>query len=169
VSNSKLHHHVPQFYLRRFTDPAGRPWVWDRDRDRVFSTRPGSVAAESDFYFLRELAEHGHDPLTMESQFADLESDISAVTGQWLDWIRHGEPGDACSRCRPEIWPTQTRMSTVLGPIQRWLGARVRVESPAAQKSSSSSDHFAPIALPRCSISCTAALPAVMLSCRSSN
>lgn len=94
VSNPKLHHYVPQFYLRRFTDPAGRLWVWDRDRDRVFPTRPGSVAAESDFYFLRDLAEQGYDPLTMESQFADLESNVSAITGQWLDWIRRGVQGE---------------------------------------------------------------------------
>lgn len=31
----------------------------------------------------------------MEGQLADLESDVSAVTGQWLGWIRDGEPGDA--------------------------------------------------------------------------
>lgn len=94
MTNPKLHHYVPQFYLRRFTDSNGRLWIWDRDRDRVFPTRPGSVAAESDFYFVRELAEQGYDPLTMESQFADLESDVSAVTSDWLDWIRNGEPGD---------------------------------------------------------------------------
>jgi hypothetical protein len=85
---------VPQFYLRRFADPTGVLWVWDRDRDRIFSTRPGSIAAESDFYSLRDLADKGLDPLAMERQFADLERDVSAVTGQWLDWIRHGKPGD---------------------------------------------------------------------------
>jgi len=94
VTNPKLHHYVPQFYLRRFTDSNGRLWIWDRDGDRVFPTRPGSVAAESDFYFVRELAEQGYDPLMIESQFADLESDVSAVTSDWLDWIRNGEPGD---------------------------------------------------------------------------
>jgi hypothetical protein len=94
MSDPKLHHYVPQFYLRRFADPTGRLWVWDRDRDRIFSTRPGSIAAESDFYFLGDLADKGLDPLAMERQFADLESDVSAVTGQWLDWIRHGKPGD---------------------------------------------------------------------------
>lgn len=94
VSNPKLHHYVPQFYLRRFADQAGRLWVWDREADRVFSARPGSVAAESNFYFLTELAEQGHDPLTMERQFAAIEAEVSAITGQWLDWIRHGKPGE---------------------------------------------------------------------------
>jgi hypothetical protein len=95
MSHPKLHHYVPQFYLRRFADSAGRLWVWDREAGRVFCARPGSVAAESNFYFLSELAEQGHDPLTMERQFADLEGEVSAITGQWLDWIRQGELGDS--------------------------------------------------------------------------
>ncbi len=94
MSNPKLHHYVPQFYLRRFVDSAGRLWVWDRNTDRIFPTGPRSVAAESNFYLLPELSERGHDPLTMERQFADLEFEVSAITGQWLDWIRQGESGD---------------------------------------------------------------------------
>ncbi|WP_329258771.1 DUF4238 domain-containing protein [Actinoallomurus sp. NBC_01490] len=95
MGDAKLHHYVPQFYLRRFVDSAGRLWVWDREKDRTFSTRPGSVAAESNFYFQSELVRQGHDPLTMEKQFADLEGETSAITGQWLDWIRHGKEGDS--------------------------------------------------------------------------
>ncbi len=96
VGNAKLHHYVPQFYLRRFVDSAGRLWVWDRDREgnRVFSTRPRSVAAESNFYLQPKLAEEGHDPLTMERQFADLEGEASSITAQWLNWIRQGKRGD---------------------------------------------------------------------------
>jgi Protein of unknown function (DUF4238) len=94
VSDPKLHHYVPQFYLRRFTDSAGRLWVWDRDMDRVFPTGPRSIAAESGFYFLTAFIDEGHDPLIMERQFADLEGEVSVITDQWLDWIRHGELGD---------------------------------------------------------------------------
>ncbi|TVT36401.1 DUF4238 domain-containing protein [Amycolatopsis rhizosphaerae] len=90
----KLHHYVPQFYLRRFADPSGKLWVWDREKDRIFCTKPGSIAAETNFYFVSMLAEHGHDPLTMERQFADIERDVSAITEQWLGWIRAGEPGE---------------------------------------------------------------------------
>jgi Protein of unknown function (DUF4238) len=82
MSAPKLHHYVSQFYLRRFTDSTGKLWVWDRKRDRVFSTRPTSVAAESNFYSLPYLSELGHDPLTMEKQFADLEGEVAAITGQ---------------------------------------------------------------------------------------
>ncbi|MFJ9961722.1 DUF4238 domain-containing protein [Streptomyces avermitilis] len=94
MADPKLHHYVPQFYLRRFTDPAERLWVWDRISDRVFRTQPKAVAAESNFYLLPQLAEQGSDPVEMERQFADLEGQVSAITGQWLKWIRHGNPGD---------------------------------------------------------------------------
>ncbi|MGA9060208.1 MAG: DUF4238 domain-containing protein [Terracidiphilus sp.] len=88
----KLHHYVPQFYLRRFTDGAGRLWLWDRDRDRAFCTRPNGVAAENKFYWHEELATHGHDPTTMERQFSQLEGDVAQITGQWLEWLRGMNP-----------------------------------------------------------------------------
>lgn len=84
----KLHHYVPQFYLRRFTDAAGQLWLWDRDRDRVFRARPFGVAAENNFYWHEELAALGHDPLTMEKQFSELEGEVARITGQWLEWLR---------------------------------------------------------------------------------
>jgi hypothetical protein len=91
MSAPKLHHYVPQFYLRRFRDGSGRLWVWDRDRDHVFATGPRSVAAEQSFYYLD--AFEGHDPLTMERQFASLEHEVARITDQWIDWIRAGTVG----------------------------------------------------------------------------
>lgn len=88
----KLHHYVPQFYLRRFTDSSGCLWLWDRDQDRAFRARPNSIAAEKDFYYLAKLVEHGHDPLTMEKQFSDLEGQAARIIGQWLDWLRQMRP-----------------------------------------------------------------------------
>ena len=88
----KLHHYVPQFYLRRFTDASGQLWLWDRDRDRVFRTRPERIAAENDFYWHDELAAAGHDPLTMEKQFSHLEGEVAMITGQWLEWLREMKP-----------------------------------------------------------------------------
>ncbi|MFE3167928.1 DUF4238 domain-containing protein [Streptomyces sp. NPDC059224] len=95
MADPKLHHYVPQFYLRRFTDSAERLWVWDRTNDRVFRTQPKAVAAESNFYTLPQLVDHGHSPMEMEKQFADLEGQAAAITGQWLDWVRCGHPGDS--------------------------------------------------------------------------
>ncbi len=88
----KLHHYVPQFYLRRFTDASGHLWLWDRDRDRVFRTRPNGVAAENKFYWHEELAAMGHDPLVMEKQFSHLEGEVAQITGQWLEWLRDMKP-----------------------------------------------------------------------------
>jgi hypothetical protein len=89
----KLHHYVPQFYLKRFADEKGRLWIWDKTKDVSFHTRPASVAAEKHFYRMLDLAEAGHDPLTMEKQFSDLEGEVSAVTDQWLNWFKDLRPG----------------------------------------------------------------------------
>jgi hypothetical protein len=88
----KLHHYVPQFYLRRFTDASGQLWLWDRDRDRVFRTRPDGVAAENNFYWHEDLAAFGHDPLAMEKQFSQLEGEVAQITGQWMEWLRDMKP-----------------------------------------------------------------------------
>ena len=89
---ARLHHYVPQFYLRRFTDKEGMFWVWDKRRDRVFRTSPKHVAAGSNFYRLYEFAEVGRDPLTMEKQFSDVEGDVSQITDEWLDWLHEAKP-----------------------------------------------------------------------------
>jgi hypothetical protein len=88
----KLHHYVPRFYLSRFTDVSGYLWIWERDRDRIFRTKPNRVAAEKDFYHIAELAEHGYDPLLMEKQLSQLEGEVAQITSQWLDWLREMKP-----------------------------------------------------------------------------
>ena len=80
MNASKLHHYVPQFYLRRFLDREGRLWVWDKIKDETFATSPGRIAAETNFYFLSEFVQQGYDPLTMEKQFSDLEHHASIIT-----------------------------------------------------------------------------------------
>jgi len=94
MNSPKLHHYVPQFYLRRFADARGRIWVWDKLKDSIFSTNPKNVAAESDFYTMRELGNAGHDPYTMEKQLSGIEADVSLVTTQWLDWFADLELGE---------------------------------------------------------------------------
>jgi len=88
----KLHHYVPQFYLRRFTDSSGQLWLWDRGRDLLFRTRPNKVAAENHFYWHEELAAQGHDPLTMEKQFSQLEDEVAKITANWLESLRNMKP-----------------------------------------------------------------------------
>lgn len=92
MGEPKLHHYVPQFHLRRFADCDGRLWIWDRDRDRLFPSSPGSIAAEKHFYLLNQYEALGHDPMTMERQLSSLEGEVALITGQWLDWLREMEP-----------------------------------------------------------------------------
>jgi hypothetical protein len=94
MSRAKLHHYVPQFHLKRFLNPDGKLWVWDKTNDRVFLTNPKTIAAESDFYWLDEFARLGHDPLTMEKQLSDLEAQAALITTQWLEWAPQMSPGD---------------------------------------------------------------------------
>jgi len=90
MGRPELHHYVPRFYLSRFLDDSGRLWAWDRDQDRIFQTTPKSIAAERSFYYLDLYADL--DPQAMEKQFAHLESEVSRITGQWLEWVRAGGP-----------------------------------------------------------------------------
>ncbi|HEX8436072.1 DUF4238 domain-containing protein [Archangium sp.] len=94
MSDPKLHHYVPQFYLRRFANATGQLFVWDKTRDRSFATSPRHLAAEHDFYWHDELAAHGHDPLTLEKQLSNIEGETSRITSQWLEWLPAAEPGE---------------------------------------------------------------------------
>ena len=97
----KLHHYVPQFYLRRFADEQGRLWVWDKEADRVFSTTSGSIAAQTQFYRLTQYESEGHNPYEMERQLSELEGYVSKITDQWLDWLPQMEPEQKLPIPRP--------------------------------------------------------------------
>jgi len=90
----KLHHYVPQFHLRRFADARGRLWVWDKTSNRMFGTRPGRIAAETQFYRLTHYEAQGHDPLAMEKQLSVLEGEVAKITDQWLEWLPNMAPLD---------------------------------------------------------------------------
>lgn len=90
----KLHHYVPQFYLRHFTDAGGAPWVWDKQKDRTFPTLPNSVAAGTQIYRLTQYEADGHDPLTLEKQLSDLESQVSGITSDWIGRLGNMDPLD---------------------------------------------------------------------------
>src|SRR6266853_477232 len=92
MTKAKLHHYVPQFYLRRFAKERGRLWVWDKTKDKSFSTTPRAVAAETDFYKVHDFVKLGRDPLIMEKQFSHLEGEVSRITDQWLEWLRKLSP-----------------------------------------------------------------------------
>jgi hypothetical protein len=93
MTEPKLHHYVPQFYLKRFADANGRLWVWDKVKDTIFQTNPKNLAAESNFYWMKELADAGRDPNTLEKQLSGLEANVSLITDQWLYWLSDLELG----------------------------------------------------------------------------
>lgn len=96
MSDPKLHHYVPRFYLDRWLDRDGRIFVFDRESPRVFRSTPGSLAAEQQFYRLDDFAAVGLDPLVMERQFAEVESGARDVSENILRLVRDGSRGDQC-------------------------------------------------------------------------
>ncbi|MES2288447.1 MAG: DUF4238 domain-containing protein [Pseudomonadota bacterium] len=100
----KLHHYVPQFHLRRFADENGGLWAWDKQTDRIFRTSPTGIAAETRFYRLTQYEADGQDPLIMEKQLSEMESEVSLITDQWLDWIPQMQPLDKVPIPRMNRW-----------------------------------------------------------------
>lgn len=104
MTDPKLHHYVPQFHLRRFADESGRLWAWDKRTDRIFRTSPTGIAAETQFYRLTQYEADGHDPLVMEKQLAEMESEVSLITDQWLAWLSQMKPLDRLPIPRMNRW-----------------------------------------------------------------
>lgn len=92
MSDPKLHHYVPRFYLKRFVDDTKRFWVFDKITKRTFQTNPYGVAAETYFYRVPELVGTEQDPLFIERQFSELEAAIAQITEQWLLALQAMQP-----------------------------------------------------------------------------
>ena len=52
MNGSKLHHYLPQFYLKFFADEKGLAWTYDRAKQQYLRLPPKVIAAENDFYSL---------------------------------------------------------------------------------------------------------------------
>jgi len=91
VSGPKLHHYVPQFYLKRFTE-KGRFWVFDKKAQRVFSAGPRDVAAQTYFYRTPLLENANADPLFLENELSRIESAASSTTAEWLVRLKGLKP-----------------------------------------------------------------------------
>lgn len=66
----KLHHFLPEAYLRRFADERGDLWVIDRKQGIVRRQSPEVTAAERELYTLED--ERGERDRRVESALADL-------------------------------------------------------------------------------------------------
>lgn len=65
----KLHHFLPEAYLRRFADERGDLWVLDRKHGVVRRQSPEVTAAERELYTLED--EHGERDRRVESALAE--------------------------------------------------------------------------------------------------
>jgi Protein of unknown function (DUF4238) len=80
MSEPKLHHYVPRFYLKYFCDRSNRFWVWDKKNSgKVFCTNPNKVAAGTHFYRVPQFIGTEVDPLFLEKDLASLEAKTSQI------------------------------------------------------------------------------------------
>jgi Protein of unknown function (DUF4238) len=79
MSEPKLHHYVPRFYLKYFCDQSDRFWVWDKNSGKVFCTSPNKVAASTHFYRVPQFIGTEVDPLFLEKDLASLEAKTSQI------------------------------------------------------------------------------------------
>src|SRR5208282_3756441 len=90
MRSPKLHHYVPQFYLKRFTD-HGRFWAFDKVTNQSFPTNPKGIAAETHFYESPLLGKT-NNALFIENSLADIEGDAATITGKWLTQLEQMKP-----------------------------------------------------------------------------
>jgi hypothetical protein len=94
MSEPKLHHYVPQFYLRRFADQSERLWIYDKEEDRSFPTDSNNIAAEKQFYRLPADMAADRDPLSIEKAHAELEAKASSILARLSAEITNASPNE---------------------------------------------------------------------------
>jgi hypothetical protein len=108
VSNPKLHHYVPQFYLRRFAD-KGRFWVFDKKTGRTFQADVKNVAAERYFHRIPEFV--GTDADALEKYFSEIEGGAATITELWFKRLTTADLGGKVLVGRDERWWMSLYMS----------------------------------------------------------
>ncbi|MDY0938321.1 DUF4238 domain-containing protein [Pseudomonas viridiflava] len=93
MSEPKLHHYVPRFYLKNFLNNRSRLYVFDKTTAKIFPTTENSVAAENQFYRLPKPVPEGVDPLVIEKNFAAMESSAATIINKLLSDIDVTELG----------------------------------------------------------------------------
>ena len=94
MSEPKLHHYVPQFYLKYFCDQSGRIWVWDKKSQKVFQTTSSRVAAGTHFYRVPEFIGTEVDPLFLENDLAKLEGKTASILRSCIELFDTMQPMD---------------------------------------------------------------------------
>jgi hypothetical protein len=99
----KLHHYVPQFYLKRFTE-NGRLWVFDKQTLRTFKADVRGVAAETHFCRIPEVVGTDADPLIFEKYFSEMEGAAATITDLWFKRLAKVALGEKVLIGRDERW-----------------------------------------------------------------
>src|SRR4051812_28777700 len=80
-NHPKNQHYVPQFLLRNFAGAKGQLAVFDKAKEKSFSTSPRGVAAEAWFY---DFVDGKGEPQSFEHVLGSLEASVSAIIADVL-------------------------------------------------------------------------------------
>lgn len=94
MSDPKLHHYVPRFYLQNFCDGSHGFWVWDKCSRQVYRSAPQGVAAQKHFYRVPEFIGTEVDPLFLERDLSSLEGDAASILREWIPSLSDMQPMD---------------------------------------------------------------------------
>lgn len=108
MSEPKLHHYVPQFYLKYFADSRGQLFVWDKGTGRVFPSATRGIAAQTHFYKVPELVGTTEDPLFLEKGLSQLEGDIAELYGSLVPVLESAAPRDEVALTEGQRWALAT-------------------------------------------------------------
>lgn len=97
MSESKLHHYVPRFYLKNFVGADGKLYVYDKNSGRIFSASPNKIAAETHFYRLPRSIPKSIDSLVIEKNLSELESTTSMIIRNIVGEVASSNPSQKIS------------------------------------------------------------------------
>ncbi len=104
MSSPKLHHYVPRFYLKQFSDENDLFWAWNKNTKQVFKGNPYGVAAEKHFYRVPELIGTEYDPLFLERNLSELEGASALIMNGWIDSLESIQPMDELPITPEDRW-----------------------------------------------------------------
>src|SRR6266542_326641 len=81
-NHPKNQHYVPQFLLRNFTNPKGQLSVFDKAKEKSFSTSPRGIAAEAWFY---DFVDDRGDPQSFEHVLGSLVANVSGIIARIIE------------------------------------------------------------------------------------
>lgn len=104
MTDPKLHHYVPQFYLSFFSDTKNKFWVWDKVSSKVYRTSPTNVASQTHFYRIPEFIGTDTDPLILEKDLSTLEGYAANILRECIKHLNEMEPLEKLEIHKDDRW-----------------------------------------------------------------